>query len=86
MKKIILFLLIAVSNATIMYSQKPGVVVSDKDGWHKIGETTVDFKAEKDEISVIGADRFSSIKIKVTDAPIVLTSFEIFFESGDNQK
>ena len=32
-------------------AQKPAVVVSDKTGWHKIGETTVDFKKEKDEVN-----------------------------------
>jgi hypothetical protein len=63
-----------------------GVVISDKEGWHKIGETTVDFKPETDAINVVGADRFGFIKIKVDDAPIDLTSFNIYFEGGDMQK
>jgi hypothetical protein len=86
MKKVILCALLIIASSIKMSAQKPGVVLSDKEGWHKIGETTADFKAEKDEISVIAADRFSSIKIKVLDAPLILTSFEIYFESGDNQK
>ena len=84
MKNIIL-LLVLIVNSLRLYSQQPGVVISDKNGWHKIGETTVDFKTETDEIVVIGADRFAFIKIKVDNAPIHLVSFDIYFESGDRQ-
>ncbi|TGD59520.1 hypothetical protein [Flavobacterium humi] len=82
MKKLVLVLLLAVSSVS-MLAQKPKVVTSDKTGWHKIGETTVDFKNESDQILVLGADRFASVKIKVTDAPINLISFDIFFENGE---
>lgn len=85
MKKLILFSLLVAGSYGKIYSQKPGVVISDKDGWHKIGETTVDFKTEMDEILVIGADKFSSVKIKITDAPIRLESFDIYFENGGKQ-
>lgn len=85
MKKTILFVLLVMANCTGIFAQKPGVVLSDKQGWHKIGETTVDFKTETDEIMVMGADRFESVKIKVTDAPVNLISFEIYFENGDKQ-
>lgn len=61
------------------------VVVSDKTGWHKIGSRTIDFKNDKDEITVIGADRFSSIKFKINDAPVNLKNVEVYYESGDNQ-
>lgn len=67
-------------------AQTPAVMVSDKTGWHEIAEKTVDFQKESDEIVVMGADRFASIKFKVEDAPIYLTSLEIYYESGDNQK
>lgn len=61
------------------------LIISDKTGWHKIGEVTADFKKEKEEVVVIGADRFASIRFKVTDAPIDLQSLEVFYESGDKQ-
>lgn len=83
-KKIMVFAMLIIANFTGMFAQTE-VVMSDKDGWHKLGETTVDFKTETDEISVIGADRFGYIKFKVTDAPIHLSSFDIFFESGEKQ-
>ena len=66
-------------------AQKPAVMTSDKAGWHKIGETTASFKTEKDEIVVLGADKFKSIRIKVTDAPIHISSLMVYFESGDAQ-
>jgi hypothetical protein len=84
MKKLVIVLLLVVSSATMM-AQTPKIIISDKDGWHKIGETTVDFKAESDNIVVIGADRFAAIQIKVTDAPMLLVSFDIYFEDGKRQ-
>lgn len=81
--KIILFVLSLAANS--VSAQQPGVVLSDKSGWHKIGETTVNFKTENDEILVIGANRFSAIKIKVTDAPVNFKSFDIYFNKGDMQ-
>jgi hypothetical protein len=84
MKKLVLVLLFVASQAT-MLAQNPKVVTSDKDGWHKIGETIVDFKNETDQIMVLGANRFASIKIKVTEAPINLVSFDIYFDNGEHQ-
>jgi len=83
--KTILFVLFLVANFNVVFAQKPAVVLSDKSGWQKIGETKVDFTHEKDEILVIGASRFSAIKIKVTDAPVNFKSFEINFDKGDMQ-
>lgn len=83
MKKIILALLILAGNAVM--AQAPKVVVSDKDGWHKIGETTVNFKNETDKVIIVGANRFRKIKIQVSDAPIRLESFTIVPEHGDSE-
>jgi hypothetical protein len=83
--KILLVVLLAAANHTKTIAQQPAVVLSDKEGWHKIGETTVNFKTETDEIMVIGANRFESVKIKVTDAPVYLQSFDIYFDKGDMQ-
>jgi len=84
--KLLSLLLFAIAGSfTIASAQSPAIVLSDAAGWHKIGEKTVDFKMERDEISVIGADRFSMIKFKVTEAAIELVSLEIAYESGDKQ-
>jgi hypothetical protein len=86
MKKILMILILAVAGVYGTASaQKAAVVLSDKTGWHKIGETTVDFQKERDEISVMGADRFASIKFVVDKEPINLISLEVYYESGDKQ-
>lgn len=85
MKQVLLITLFISAFSAQMIAQKPGVVLSKKAGWHKIGETVVNFKAETDEIVVLGADRFSFLKIKVEEAPIYLTSFQIYFEDGNAQ-
>jgi hypothetical protein len=86
MKKFIVIMFLAIAgNYFSASAQKPEVIVTDKSGWHKIGETTVDLTKEKDELLVMGADRFASIKLKVSEAAIDLQDLEIFFEAGDKQ-
>ena len=85
MKKSLIIMLLAIGSFGIASAQTPAVMVSDEAGWHKIGEKAVDFKTERDEILVIGSDRFSTIKFKVTEAAIDLVSLEITYESGDKQ-
>jgi hypothetical protein len=81
MKKIVLMLLLTVSTASI-WAQTPKLIINDKDGWHKIGETIVSFDKEIDKILIMGANRFAAVKIKVTEAPIRLESFDIFYDNG----
>jgi len=87
MKKIVFILLLAIVGVNnLAQAQSPRAIISDKKGWHKIGETTVDFTRDRDEISVIGADRFAALIFAVDDAPVDLMDIEVFYESGDNQK
>ena len=86
MKKTLLIILLAVAGSYgKMIAQAPAVMTSDKSGWHKIAERTVDFVKDRDEVLVVGADRFASIRFKVTDAPIDLQDLEVHYESGDKQ-
>jgi hypothetical protein len=83
MKKIMLLVvMLVVAQLNLAHAQKPGVVVSDKAGWHKIGEIKADFKVEKESIVVMGADMFKSIKLMVTDAPINIVSLKVYYEDG----
>lgn len=84
MKKILLFVVLAFTTA-IGIAQVSKVVISDTIGWHPIGQTTVSFTRDKDEIKVPGSNRFTAIKFKVKDAPIILISLEIFYEGGGKQ-
>ncbi|MFI5219934.1 MAG: hypothetical protein ACHQNT_10635 [Bacteroidia bacterium] len=86
MKKRILIacaILVAACNST--RPQAPAVVISDKTGWHKIGVRTVDLKKDKDEIPVIGANRFAAVKFKVIDAAIDLQDLEIYYADGSRE-
>lgn len=83
--KIIVFVLFLTANYNTSVAQTPAVVLNDKSGWQKIGETIVNFSTENDQILVIGANKFSAVKIKVTDAPVNFKSFEIHFNKGDVQ-
>ena len=85
MKTMIMMFLAVAGSIGIASAQTPAVMVSDAAGWHKIAERTVDFKMEKDEIAVMGSDKFSTLKFKVTEAAINLVSLEITYESGDKQ-
>ena len=90
MKKVLLIGILAVAGSYFTANaqtqdNKTALMVSDSKGWHKIGETTVNFVKEREEILVTGSDRFASIKFKVIDAPIQLTDMEVYFDSGDKQ-
>ncbi len=80
-----LFVLIGFVIASSVNAQKPAVIVSDKAGWHKIGEVTASFKAEKDELVVMGADQFKAIKLFVKDAPMNISDLEIYYEDGSQE-
>ncbi|MEP6466997.1 MAG: hypothetical protein ABJB05_11865 [Parafilimonas sp.] len=86
MKKTLFILAAAIISITSVKAQKVEVITSNKAGWHKIGETTVDFKTDKDKIIVIGADNFKSIKLKAVDAPVHIESLEVVYENGDPEQ
>ncbi len=84
MKNIILILLAAfLFSANAAIAQKPGVVISNKAGWHKIGEVTASLKTETESIIVLGADTFKAIKLKVTDASVNLLTLKVYYETGE---
>jgi hypothetical protein len=64
-------------------AQKVEVVTNDKPGWHKIGETHVDFKTDKDVVKVFGADYFKALQIKAVDAPVHIEDMKVVYEDGE---
>jgi len=83
MKKVILvFFAMSALLINTAFAQEPSIMLSDKPGWHKIGEVKADFKMENQSISVLGKDKFKSILLKVTDAPINIEGIQVFYESG----
>jgi hypothetical protein len=87
MKKSIVVLVVVLQALVFnqVFAQKPEVAISNKAGWHKIGEVTASFKEENQSISVMGKDKFKSLKLKVTDAPIDIEKATVFYESGETQ-
>src|SRR5689334_18058512 len=85
MKKIFVLSVFSFLMATIVHAQKVEVLTSHKPGWHKIGETTASFKADRDAVTVLGADNFKSILIKVTDAPIHFDDLEVYYDNDTKQ-
>ncbi|MEX2232182.1 MAG: hypothetical protein WD824_08480 [Cyclobacteriaceae bacterium] len=87
MKKLLVVMLVSVLAWSMgsVYAQKPGVVLSNDPGWQKIGETVASFKLQNESISVLGADEFAAIKIKV-DAPLHIERLQVFYESGEMEE
>src|SRR5438477_10891121 len=84
-KKNFIALFIAAFSYLSVMAQKPAVVIGDKPGWYKIAERHVSFKADHDEIRVLGNDHFQQIKLRVKDAPVYLTNFLVYYEGDDMQ-
>jgi len=55
-------------------------------GWEMLGERSVNFKADKDEIMVTASEgRFSAVQIRVKRAPINMQRMVIHFGDGEEQ-
>jgi len=86
MKKIIMAMLLLIAGAgNTLQAQKVEVMTSTKEGWHKIGETTVNFKKDTDEILVIGENKFTELKFVVKETPIDIISLKLHFSEGNDQ-
>jgi hypothetical protein len=86
MKKVVIYAVLTLFAVAGLHAQDSRkIVTSDKTDWQKIGETTVNFNTDRDEITVNGADKFAAIKFKVMDEPIYLTSLEAYFDDGNKQ-
>ena len=79
-------MIIALTCYTKLFAQKPAVVETNKPGWHHIGHTTASFKSQNESIAVLGADEFTALKIKITEAPVHLQRMQVFYESGDMEE
>ena len=66
-------------------SKKTTLVVGDREGWHKITETIVNFEKEREEITLVGSNRFAKLRLVVFDASIDLQDMEVYYENGRKQ-
>ena len=66
-------------------NKSEGMSQNDK-GWTKIGEKSVNLSKGRDEIAVKGSEKFSSIKLKVTDAAMIdVEDVQVEYEGGGKQ-
>jgi hypothetical protein len=88
MKKIIALalMILGMTCYTKLFAQKPAVVGTNEPGWHHIGQLVASFKSQNESLSVLGADEFSALKIKVTDGPLHIERLQVFYESGDMEE
>jgi hypothetical protein len=63
----------------------PALVLSDRTGWQNIGSRVLDLKVGRDEVTVLGADRFAIVKFRITNGAVNMIDAEFQFESGDSQ-
>jgi hypothetical protein len=78
--------LICFSCVIFCSAQMPVIMSSTKPGWHLMGEAKIDFEIGRKKIEVIGADRFSSLKIILISGAISLDTIEVFYEDGSKQR
>lgn len=85
MKRIIVIglMMAGVTSFTTVSAQKPAIVEKNEPGWTHIGQTKASFKTQNESISVWGADEFSALKIKISDATLQIERLQVFYESGD---
>jgi hypothetical protein len=82
MKKLLIVWLIVF---TASCSRKTTLVVGDREGWHKITETIVNFEKEREEITLVGSNSFAKLRLVVFDASIDLQDMEVYYENGKKQ-
>lgn len=85
-KAIMAILLLGAGVCSTLKAQKVEVITSTKEGWHKIGTTTVSFKKETDQVFVMGHNKFTQLKFKVKETPIELVSLDLHYSKGSPQK
>jgi hypothetical protein len=83
MKQTLFILTACIISLSSLKAQKVSVITNNKPGWHKIGETTADFKTDKDVIKVWGDDKFKSLKIKAVDAAVHIDEMTVVYQSGE---
>ncbi len=54
-----------------------------EEGWELLGESKANFVRDRDQIDVLSANRFTTIKFKVEDKDIHLSDLHVVYQSGD---
>lgn len=80
MRKIIIFA-ITVLLAGSVSAQKKG-----EPNWQKVILATVDFKSNKNAVTLSAADNFKSLQIRTGDAPVHIDNIVVIFDNAEPEK
>ena len=78
MKKILFLIILAGISFTGLQAQK-----KQEYNWQKIGEKSIDFKSNKDAITIAATDNYKALQVKTADAPVHIDNLVVVYESGD---
>ena len=85
MKTLAILALMVCTVALPAQDTKRKVILSDKEGWHKLGEVVVDYKQASQEIKPMGANKFAYVRFKILNAPVSLSTVQIMFDNDEVQ-
>ena len=89
MKKLAVILVLALSSILIMSFNNcttTVIALEQNHTWQKIGQRTVNIKADHDEIMVTASEgKFTKLKFKVLKAPIHVKNIKIVFGNGESK-
>ena len=78
--------LVALSAFNVLKAQQTTVITGNEPGWYKIAEKVVDFKSDRDQFLIEGADKFKAIRLRVTDAHIHFEDMNIVYDLPGTQE
>src|ERR1043165_9761588 len=79
------FLFVFLLYSICALAQKPVILTNDKPGWHRMGELTMNDKADTVFAEIIGADAFSALRLKMEKGTVIIYEADIVFEEGPSQ-
>ena len=82
-KKITGSLLVLITVATLFSCSSSRRTLAIEEGWELLGESKANFIRDKDQVSVLSAERFTAIRFKVEDKDIHLSDLNVVYQSGD---
>lgn len=83
MKNSILALSLIIATIILSSCGNSRKTIAIEEGWDLLGESTVNFIRDKDEVKVTSSNRYTAIRFRVEDKNIRLKDLKIVFSSGD---
>ncbi len=82
-KKLTRFLLLLIIVSTVLSCSSRRRSIAIEEGWELLGESTVNFVRDRDQINVLSSNRFTAIRFKVEKRNIRLNELHVVYQNGD---